>query len=121
VIGRALGAASLIAMLGLGASGCASKTGDAVPPEATACMQDNSRVRARDYAERLRLLRQQASAFAACMSEHGFVLDEAKLEAELRRLAQVRNADRLGGDPQLELALREQELRAMPAFWRRGG
>jgi len=108
-------------MLALGAPGCASKAGDAAPPEAVACMQDAGRVRTRDYAERLHLLRQRADAFAACMSERGFVLDEAKLEAELRHLEQMRNADPRGGDPQLELALREQELRASPALWRRGG
>jgi hypothetical protein len=121
VILRVLRTASLLAALALGAAGCASKAGEAPPPEALACAQQSAPVRAREYAERLRLLEQRAKAFAACMSERGFVLDEAKLEAELLRLAQVRNAQWLGGDPQLELALREQELRASPALWRRGG
>jgi len=121
VIGRTRGAASLLALLALGTPGCASTAGDAGPPEAAACTQHGGPVRARDYAERLHLLMQRADAYAACMSARGFVLNEAKLEAELRRLEQTRNADQLGGDPQLELALRAQELRASPAVWRRGG
>ena len=121
MIGGTRAAASLLALLALGTPGCASKARDAGPPEAAACTQDAGPVRARDYAERLRLLTQRADAYAACMSARGFVLDEAKLEAELQRLEQVRNADQLSGDPQLELALRAQELRASPAVWRRGG
>jgi hypothetical protein len=114
-------AAALLALLPLGTPGCASKAVDAEPPEAAVCRQDGGRVRTRDYAERLRLLTRRADAYAVCMGAHGFVLDEAKLEAELLRLEQTRNADRLGGDPQLELALRAQELRASPIVWRRGG
>jgi len=121
VIGRTPAAASLLALLALGTPGCASKAGDAGLPEAAACTQHGGRVRARDHAERLHLLTQRADAYAACMIAQGLVLDEAKLEAELRRLEQTRNADQLGGDPQLELALRAQELRASPAVWRRGG
>jgi hypothetical protein len=121
VIGSTRGAASLLALLALGTPGCASKIGDAGPPEAAACTQDGGRVRGRDYAERLYRLTQRADAYAACMNAHGFVLDEAKLEAELQRLERTRNSDQLGGDPQLELALRAQELRASPAVWRRGG
>ncbi|HEY7759960.1 MAG TPA: hypothetical protein VIA64_11150 [Burkholderiales bacterium] len=121
MIGRTRAAASLLTLLTLGTPGCASKTGDAGPPEAAACTQPGGRVRARDYAERLYLLTQRADAYAACMSARGFVLDEAKLEAELQRLEQVRNADQLGGDPQLEVALRAQELRASPTVWRKGG
>lgn len=117
--GRAFAAVSLLTALACAAPGCASN--GAPPAEATACTRDQTRVRASDYAERLRLLKGRAEAFAACMSARGFVLDEAKLEAELRHLEQVRNSDQLAGDPQLELALREQELRASPAFWRKGG
>jgi hypothetical protein len=121
VTARALRIASLLAALALGVAGCASRAGEAPSPEALACVQDSGEVRAREYAERLRQLQERARAFAACMGERGFVLDQAKLEAELLRLEQVGNAQWLGGDPQLELALREQELRASPEFWRRGG
>ena len=34
------------------------------------------------------------------MDEHGYVLDEEKLDADLLHFEQVKNADVLGGDPQ---------------------
>jgi hypothetical protein len=72
------------------------------------------------YVQVLGSLRRRADAFGACMVEHGYVLDEAKVDKELLRLEQSWNSDQSRGDPQQAKNLREQEVRADPAYWHPG-
>lgn len=105
-------------MLAAGVLGCASKPPPS--PDASACLAQAPRAqRSSDYTIRLGSLKVRAAVFSGCMEARGYELDEAALRAELRRIEQVKNADRLGGDPQLELRLREQEFRAAPEYWRK--
>lgn len=119
--GCARRASALAVLAALALPGCATQSKEEIAPEARACVQDGGRVRNSNYAEHLAILKQRANAFAACMTEHGFVLDEAKLQQELLREEWVHNSNVLGGDPLHLLMLREQELRASPALWRKAG
>jgi hypothetical protein len=89
-------------------------------PEASACLREAPKARrTSDYVQSLASYKTRAVFFASCMEGKGWQPDEDKIDAELRRIEQVRNADQRGGDPQLELRLKEQELRALPQYWRR--
>ena len=72
-----------------------------------------------DYTARLNSLRARAALFSGCMQQHGYALDDAKLQDEMTHFEQVRNADPLGGDPRPAAKLHEQELICDPAYWRR--
>jgi hypothetical protein len=114
-VSRAAASALAAALL---AAGCASKP--PASPDAAACLAEvPSAKRTSDYAQRLASLKTRAAFFAGCMEARGYELNEAALQDELFRQEQVRNADPLGGDPQLALRLREQELRASPEYWRK--
>jgi hypothetical protein len=100
------------------AMGCASKP--PASPDAQACLDEAPAAkRSSDYNQRLASLKTRAAFFAGCMEGRGYELNEAALQDELFRREQVMNADPLGGDPQLALRLREQELRASPEYWRK--
>lgn len=100
------------------AAACASKP--PASPEAQACLAEAPAAkRTSDYNQRLTSLKTRAAFFAGCMEARGYELNEAALQDELFRREQVMNADPLGGDPQLTLRLREQELRASPEYWRK--
>jgi hypothetical protein len=70
------------------------------------------------YSQRLVSLRIRADVFGACMEQHGYVLDDDKVAEEVLRVETVWNADPMRGDPQQAMKLREQEVRADPAYWR---
>jgi hypothetical protein len=102
----------------LAAWACAG-TQEPVDPQALACMPAKEKIRASDFETRLSALKGRAARVAACMEQRGFTLDEDRLARELEHFEDVKNADPLGGDPWQAVALREQELRASPHFWRR--
>lgn len=109
-------AAALLATAFLAA--CASTP--TAPPEAKTCLEQSPRAkRSSDYTRTLASFKTRAVYFSSCMESAGYELNEAAVEDELFRIEQVRNADRLAGDPQLELRVKEQELRATPQYWRR--
>lgn len=66
----------------------------------------------------IKLLTRQADAYSACMSAHGYVLDEEDLAQQIEHVRQVENAKWLGGDPYFIIAKRKQQLRMSPALWR---
>jgi hypothetical protein len=89
-------------------------------PEASACLKDAPKARrTSDYVQSMASYKTRAIFFAGCMEAKGWQPDEQKISEELLRIEQVRNADPRGGDPQLELRLKEQELRALPQYWRK--
>jgi hypothetical protein len=105
-------------VIGVALAGCA--TSPPPSPDASACLdQAPPAKRSSDFQTRLASLKLRAAMFAACMEERGYGLDEVAVQDELLRIEQVRNADQRAGDPQMELWLREQELRADPRYWRK--
>ena len=108
----------LLAVVGL--PGCANLGKADIAPEAQACAQSVAPARAGNFSERLAALTLRANTVAECMTSHGFVLDEAKLQEKLLHEEWVRNSNVMGSDPQNYLMLLEQELRASPALWKRG-
>jgi hypothetical protein len=113
-----MAAGFLVAVAGI--AGCASQGKSDIPPEAQACANSVPPVRATDYNERLAALKLRANTVAQCMTSHGLVLDEGKLQEELLHEEWVRNSNVMGSDPLHYLMLLEQELRASPEMWRRG-
>jgi hypothetical protein len=110
--------AAAAALLAACLSGCA--TTPPASPEGKACLEQAPRAkRSSDYTKTMASFTTRAVVFSGCMEAAGYELDEAAVSDELLRIEQVRNADQLGGDPQLELRVKEQELRASPRYWRR--
>ena len=91
-------------------------------PDARLCLPPkNAAMTASDYNIRLAGYTRRADAFAACMTERGYVLNEDQLEERMRHFEAVQNADVMGGDPLWAMRIHEQELRVDPALWRRKG
>lgn len=87
-------------------------------PDARACLPpENSAMKSRDYNMRLAGYTQRADAFATCMTEHGYVLDEKELDTRLTHFEAVKNADVMGGDPGWAMRIQEQVLRVNPELW----
>ncbi len=116
----AFGMASLALCLAVLAA-CAGKPVDpGIAQDAKGCLAAAPKATGgSDYTARLNSLRARAAMFSGCMEQHGYALDDAKLQEEMTRFEQVRNADPLGGDPRPAAKLHEQELICDPAFWRR--
>ena len=88
-------------------------------PDAHACLPpENPEMRDKEYYMRLSGYTQRADAFAACMTEHGYALDEKELDARMEHFEQVKNANPLGGDPSWAMGIHRQELRMDPQLWR---
>jgi hypothetical protein len=114
-VNRAAGCAFGLAVLLLAA--CASAPEN---PDARACLPPkNSAMTARDYTMRVAGYTRRADAFAACMTERGYVLNEDQLEERMRHFEAVKNADVMGGDPLWAMRIHEQELRVDPELWQR--
>ncbi len=75
-------------------------------------------MKAKDYNMRLAGYTNRADAFARCMTEHGYVLDEKELDARLTHFEQVKNADRWEAIQAGPMRIEEQELRVNPEVWR---
>jgi hypothetical protein len=98
----------------------AACAGHQVPdnPDARTCLPpENPAMRSRDYNMRLAGYTQRADAFAKCMTDHGYALDENELEKRLLHFEQVKNANVMGGDPGWAMRIEEQELRVNPTLW----
>ena len=110
----------ILAFAALLLAGCA---GSRAPdnPDARACLPPKTReLTSHHYEPRLAAHKARADAFAGCMQERGYQLDEVALNDRLRHFEQVKNADPLGGDPWQAIQIRRQELRTSPDLWRRG-
>jgi len=89
-------------------------------PDARACLPPgNEAMRSNDYTMRLSGYTQRADAFAVCMTQRGYVLDEDELDARLLHFEQVINADRLSGDPVWAKRIQREKLRVDPELWHR--
>ena len=114
--GRVAGATIALATLVLAA--CAARPPE--NPDARACMPpENPAMRDRNYNFRLAGYTQRADAFAACMTEHGYVLDQNEFDERLLHFEQVKNANVMGGDPTSAMRIEEQALRTDPELWKR--
>lgn len=107
---------SLLAILLLGA--CATQA-PPVPAEAAACSPESTRTRSYDTFVRLEELRAKAERYAQCMASNGLMIDQDALDRELLHFEQIKNADLYGVDPQMQVRIREQELRLSPRYWRK--
>jgi hypothetical protein len=89
-------------------------------PDAEVCMPpQNPEMRSRDYYMRLGGYTQRADAFAKCMAERGYVLDEQELDARVLHFEQVKNAQWLGGDPAYAMRIYREEQRVNAELWDR--
>ena len=110
------GAFGLAALL---LAGCA---GNRPPPnpDAQVCLPpENPEMRSRDYYMRLGGYTQRADAFAHCMTERGYWLNERELDARVLHFEQVKNAEWLGGDPAWAMRIYREEQRVNPELWER--
>lgn len=110
----ALGIGSLV--LGL-FQGCASKEPEGVA-EVPECRQAAAAIKESKFDTGTDYLRHQADAYSDCMTAHGYVLDQEKLDEQLEHVRQIETAKWLGGDPVYIIAKRRQQLRMSPEFWR---
>jgi hypothetical protein len=109
--------ATLAGLAALVLVACASKPPE--NPDARACLPpENPAMKSRDYNMRVAGYTNRADAFARCMNEHGYALDDAELDARLRHFEQVKNANQMGGDPSWAMRIEEQELRVNSELWR---
>jgi hypothetical protein len=115
-VNRAAGCAIGLAALLLAA--CASNRPPESPDARTCTPPENPAMRSNDYYMRLSGYTQRADAFAACMTEHGYVFDEDELDARVLHFEQVKNAEWLGGDPAWAMRIYREEQRMNPELWR---
>ena len=111
-------AAAAIALAALLLAACAGQHPPENPDARTCLPPENPAMRSTDYYMRLSGYTQRADAFAACMSEHGYVLDENELDARVLHFEQVSNAQWLGGDPAWAMRIYREEQRINPELWR---
>ena len=107
--------------IGLAALVLAACAGTRAPdnPDARACLPpENQAMRSRDYTMRLSGYTQRADAFAVCMTQRGYALDEEQLDARVLHFEQVVNANRYSGDPAWAKRIEREKLRVDPALWR---
>ena len=112
-----LGLISAVVVFSALAAGCSSNgpKGVADVPECRAAADSAPRLSfdvGTDYLER------QADAYSECMTVRGYVLDEEALQSKLDRYEMVQNAKVMMGDPAPLVAVRRQQLRMNPEFWR---
>jgi len=89
-------------------------------PDAEVCLPpENAAMQSRDYYMRLGGYTQRADAFAKCMTERGYFLDERELDARVLHFEQVKNAEWLGGDPAYAMRIYREEQRVNPELWER--
>ena len=62
----------------------------------------------------------QADAFAECMEQVGYQLDENEFNERLTYFRQVKASDVMYGDPSQAIATERQRLRLSPELWRKG-
>jgi hypothetical protein len=108
--------------IGLAALALAACAGTRAPdnPDALACLPPaNEAMRSRDYTTRLSGYTQRADAFAVCMAQRGYALDEEELDARLLHFEQVKYANPYGGDPVWAKRIEREKLRIDPALWRK--
>ena len=106
-----------LVVLALG-SGCANRprTPEGVV-EVPACRQAADATDRNEFANPQTQLEIQADAYAICMQEHGYVLNQDALDTKMRYEEQVQNGKWLGGDPFFYLKALRQKLRMSPAYW----
>ena len=111
--GRWVNRATVAALAALVLAACASKPPE--NPDARACLPpENPAMKAKDYNMRLAGYTNRADAFARCMTEHGYVLDEKELDARLTHFEAVKNANVTGGRSELGHADRGAGIARQP-------
>ena len=98
-------------------AGCATREPPPGVAEVPECRQAAQAVTQSEFETPLRSEQRRADVYATCMEARGYALAADRLDKTLLREEQVRNSDRMGGDPYPYLVLRRQQLRASPTMW----